>query len=453
MSEWGRVAFRLYRAATLLATPAASVFIRWRRFRGLEHRTRWPERFGRPSSPRPPGPLLWFHAVSLGEGLAAIPVIKHCILQAPHFSVLMTTTTTSAFEVIKDQLPNGVIYQFSPIDTPKAVDNFLAYWKPSAIFLMESELWPNLIISASEKEIPVALLNARMSLKSFRRWSRPVALSLISLMLSKLSLIASLSTVEAIHFQLLQAPPLIINFTADLKYAVGDFDLSENENRNIEDLKRQLTGRPAWMAASIHKGEEEVMLWVHKKLMEVYPEMVTILVTRHPQHGEQISQALKRQGVNVALRSRNDIVSPSTSIYVVDTLGELRTLYRVTPIAVIGGSFLPDLAGHNISEAAAAGCAVLTGPHMGHFSRMITEMRCSDPLSVVQVGDRMELLKVLNQLLSNPQVLEAHQISAKQSFLAVSSGVVQSVWNLINSNVLSKHTSFPKESQGGCSRS
>nr|XP_010909882.1 probable 3-deoxy-D-manno-octulosonic acid transferase, mitochondrial isoform X1 [Elaeis guineensis] len=438
MAVRGKLAYGLYRVATLAGAPLIYLHLHWRRLRGLEHPSRWPERFGRPSLPRPPGPLLWFHAVSLGEGLAAIPVIKHCVGQHPGFVVLMTTTTTSAFEVIKDRLPNGVIYQLAPVDFPLVVDAFLGYWKPVAVLLMESELWPNLIISASEKGITVALLNARMSSRSLKRWSGPIALPLISFMLSKLSLIVPLSTVEAIRFQLLHASPSIINFAGDLKYAVGDFDILEKEGMKIKDLQLQLAERPTWMAASLHKGEEEVMLWVHLELIKIYPDLVLILVTRHPQHGQQIAVALKSQGLNVALRSRNEIISPSSNIYVVDTLGELRMLYRVTPIAVIGGSFLPGLAGHNLSEAAAAGCAVLTGPYIGHFSNMLAEMLQSDCLSVLQVGGNIELFEALEQLLGDVKALGARQEAARRAFSAVSNGVVNRVWNLISHYVLKK---------------
>nr|XP_010909884.1 probable 3-deoxy-D-manno-octulosonic acid transferase, mitochondrial isoform X3 [Elaeis guineensis] len=375
MAVRGKLAYGLYRVATLAGAPLIYLHLHWRRLRGLEHPSRWPERFGRPSLPRPPGPLLWFHAVSLGEGLAAIPVIKHCVGQHPGFVVLMTTTTTSAFEVIKDRLPNGVIYQLAPVDFPLVVDAFLGYWKPVAVLLMESELWPNLIISASEKGITVALLNARMSSRSLKRWSGPIALPLISFMLSKLSLIVPLSTVEAIRFQLLHASPSIINFAGDLKYAVGDFDILEKEGMKIKDLQLQLAERPTWMAASLHKGEEE---------------------------------------------------------------GELRMLYRVTPIAVIGGSFLPGLAGHNLSEAAAAGCAVLTGPYIGHFSNMLAEMLQSDCLSVLQVGGNIELFEALEQLLGDVKALGARQEAARRAFSAVSNGVVNRVWNLISHYVLKK---------------
>ncbi|OVA17877.1 3-deoxy-D-manno-octulosonic-acid transferase [Macleaya cordata] len=438
MREKGKLVYMVYRAVTYGLSPFLYLHLQWRRFRGLEHPLRWPERLGRPSLSRPPGPLLWFHAVSLGEGLAAIPVIRHCIQQQPNFTILMTTTTNSAFKVIKDRLPNGVLYQFAPLDTPAAMDAFLGYWNPIAVVLMESELWPNLIFDASRKGIMVALLNARISSKSFRLWSGPVARPLISLMLSKFSLIAPLSTLEAIHFQLLQAPPLIINFAGDLKYAVNDVDISVKEHASIEDLQLQLTNRPVWMASSIHKGEEKVMLGVHKALMQMYHDIVTIIVPRHPQQGQQIALALQKDGFNVVLRSHDEKILPSTNFYVVDTLGELRSLYRLTPIAVIGGSFLPGLAGHNISEAAAAGCAVLTGCYVGHFSCMVLEMQRMNPLSVMQVSGQAELAEVLHNLFSNSNVLEARRVAAKQAFLALSSRVVANVWNLINLHVIGK---------------
>lgn len=349
----------------------------------------------------------------------------------------MTTTTFTAFEVIKDRLPDGVIYQFAPIDTPASVDAFLGYWNPNAIFLMESELWPNLIMSASRRGIAVALLNARVSTKSFKLWSGPVARPLISLMLSKFSLIAPLSTLEAIHFQLLQAPPFVIHFAGDLKYAAGDIDISEEESSKIKDLHLQLANRPVWMATSLHKGEEEVVLWVHKELIKLYPSIITIIVPRHPQQGQQIFSDLLTEGLNVSLRSQSRKISADTHIYVVDTLGELRSLYGLTPIAVIGGSFLPGLAGHNISEAAAAGCAVLTGPHVGHFSHMVLEMQQLNPLSVLQVS-RRELRESLEQLFSNAEVLEARRQAAKQAFLALSSGIVGKFWNLIDIHVLKR---------------
>nr|ABE80128.2 Three-deoxy-D-manno-octulosonic-acid transferase, N-terminal [Medicago truncatula] len=412
----GLAAYKLYRALTYAASPLIRLHLQWRRFRGLEHLQRWPERLGHASQPRKPGPLVWFHAVSLGEGMIAIPVIKHCIRKMPNLNVLVTITTLSAFEVLSKKIPSEVILQFSPVDTPSSIRSFLHYWKPSAIVLMESELWPNLIMDASKNGITLALLNARISEKSFKLWSGPVLLPLISLMLSKFSLIVPLSTEQGIRFQLLQAPPYIINFSGDLKYVIEDFGVNECGRMNIDNLRQQLSHKQVWMASSIHRGEEEIISGVHNVLMQLRPNIMTIIVPRHPQQGREIAKKLERQGHYVVLRSQHERFKPETNIYVVDTLGELRQMYTLTPIAVIGGSFLPGLSGHNISEAAAAGCAILTGRHVGHFSHMVLEMQQLNPLSVLQVSGKLELEKSLTELFTNTTLLEARRRAAKEAF-------------------------------------
>ncbi|KAL6559256.1 hypothetical protein OROHE_006625 [Orobanche hederae] len=357
----GEIIYKIYRALTYSISPLLRLHLRWRRFRGREHPLRWRERLGRPSAPRPAGRLIWFHAVSLGEGLSAIPVIKCCLERRPDVTVLMTTATTSAFDVIKNRLPSNVIYQFAPLDMPSAMDAFIQYWRPNAVMLMESELWPNLIMGAARTGVALALLNGRMSTKSFRNWSHPVLLPLMTLMLSKISLILPLSTVQGIHFQLLQASPFSINYSGDLKYAMAAFENSEGDKKSLEEFQAQLSHRKIWMASSIHKGEEDVFIGAHNMLKRKHAEILTIIVPRQTQHGQDIAQKLRKEGICVALRSHGDNPTPETSIYVVDSLGELRDFYKLSPIAVIGGSFLLGSAGHNISEAAAAGCAVLTG--------------------------------------------------------------------------------------------
>lgn len=186
------------------------------------------------------------------------------------------------------------------------------------------------------------------------------------------------------------------------------------------------------MAASIHRGEEEVILRVHDELVKMYPALLLILVPRHPEDCKNISLALKKQNVSFVLRSTREVVASSTRVYMVDTLGELRMLYRVTPVAVIGGSFLSGLAGHNISEAAAAGCAVMTGPHVGHFYHMLVEMWQINPLAVKQVSGEFELLQTLKELLGDASTLGARQRAAKNAFSIMSDGVVNRVWNLVS---------------------
>ncbi|KAG2262473.1 hypothetical protein Bca52824_069552 [Brassica carinata] len=434
--ELGPLVYRLYRALTYGVSPLLHLHMRWRRLRGLEHSLRWHERFGHPSAVRPPGSLVWFHAVSLGEGMAAVPVIRRCKEMKPEMTILMTTTTVSAFEVIKKQLPVGVLHQFAPLDTPVAIDRFLGHWKPDAIVIMENELWPNLIMSSAQLRIPLALLNARMSTKSFKRWSNPLILPLASLLLSKFSLIAPLSSLQGIHFQLLQAPPFVINFSGDLKYVVNKFHVSSGTSESIRDLKVELSGMKVWIASSLHRGEEEVILGVHNLLLQSHPDSVVIIVPRHPHHGQQIAQKLRKDGQSVALRSRNEkLPSKNTNIYVVDTLGELREFYRVAPIAVIGGSFFPGLTGHNVSEAAAAGCAVITGCHVGHFSHMVKAMQQANPLSITQVSSKLELKEAIDLLMSNSEILEIHQRASKEVYESLSSCIITNIWNLLNLHI------------------
>ncbi|CAI0469433.1 unnamed protein product [Linum tenue] len=442
-STKGLMIYKVYRALTRGLSPLLQLHLRWRVFRCLEHPARWQERIGRPSLPRPPGPLVWFHAVSLGEGMAAIPVVRQCARRRPGLNILMTTTTMSAFKVLENDLPSGVLHQFCPVDTPAVIDAFLCYWKPSAVILLESELWPNLIMVSSTKGIPLTLLNARMSVKSFKFWSA-WALPLISLMLSKFALIIPLSTTQAIHFQLLQAPPSIINFAGDLKYGEGisisvvEHDMCKRNIASTEDLKEQLSDRHVWMAASVHRDEEQVILAVHRLLVRRYPDLVTIIVPRHLQLAHHIVEELQKEGLHVALRSRKQKITARGLVYVVDTLGELRHLYSLTPIALVGGSFCPGFAGHNISEAAAAGCAVLTGVHVGHFSHMINEMQRLDPLSVVQVSGKEELQEALFQLFSDRKMLKARRMASKQTFHTLSSGILAKVWNLLDTHVLDR---------------
>lgn len=176
------------------------------------------------------------------------------------------------------------------------------------------------------------------------------------------------------------------------------------------------------------------MLDVHKALKQIHPDIITIIVPRHPHHGELIDLELEKEGVRVALRSRHDKLLPGTNIYVVDTLGELKKFYRLTPIAVIGGSFLPGSAGHNISEAAAAGCAVLTGPYIGHFSYMAIQMQRLNPLSVLQVSGHI-LVEALSNLLTDAKLLEARQEAAKQAYHALSHGITENVWSLLDLHI------------------
>ncbi|KAJ7529899.1 hypothetical protein O6H91_15G070500 [Diphasiastrum complanatum] len=384
----------IYGTLTAAIAPLLLLHLKWRRLKGLEDAQEWRQRLGSASIPRPTGPLFWFHAVSVGEGLSAIPVIQKCLQARPWVTILMTTSTVTAFIVLKRTLPHGVLCQ-----------------------------------------IPLALLNARMSSKSFKRWSFHAARPLVATMLANFSLICPLSTAEGVRLQLLGAPPTNIHFAGNLKYAWGVFNF-DGVRKLEETLIKELSGRKVWLAASTHAGEEEVIARIHKNVRQDIKELLTVIVPRHPKRGYKIQRDLSKPGLSVVLRSLQEHIQAETDIYVVDTIGELQQFYGLTPIAFVGGSLLNGLSGHNMAEAAACGCAVLTGPHIGHFSKMVGEMQRHSQLSIEQVSGEDELQHVLKELLSDPVFLKRRQEAAKYALTCAAVGVVETVWKLLEQYVL-----------------
>ncbi|KAI5076781.1 hypothetical protein GOP47_0008846 [Adiantum capillus-veneris] len=311
--------------------------------------------------------------VASGEAMAAIPVIKQCMLMRPSLNILLTTSTVAAYFVLQQVLPAGVLCQFAPVDTPAATESFFTHWQPEAGIFMESELWPNLLIFSSRKGMKLALLNARMSSRSYNRWLLPVARNLVMHLLSRFHLIIPLSTEEATKYQILGAPPMVVHFAGNLKYAVGSMNDYDHRSAEVVQLKEDLGCRSVWIAASTHSGEEDVITSIHLKLRQSVPDLLTIIAPRHPERGSNIVSKLQRQGLQVARRSHGESICMKTEIYMADTIGDLKLLYQVSSVAFIGGSLFKGMTGHNLAEAAAASCAVLTGLHIGPFSQMVSD--------------------------------------------------------------------------------
>eukprot|EP00850_Spirogloea_muscicola_P012831 SM000084S23167 [mRNA] locus=s84:517007:521095:- [translate_table: standard] len=444
-------AYGVYRALTAAAGPFLALGLRLQAaVEPTKARPAWwaDERLGRASLPRPPGPLAWFHAVSLGEGMAAVALIQRCRERLPALDVLLTTSTMGAWSVLHKLLPSGTLLQFAPIDTPAAVRAFLEHWRPNALVLVESELWPNLVVMTASQQIPMALVNARMSPRSFRNWRAAAASrSIVSLMLASFSLILPLDTVEAVRLQLLGARPHSIRFAGDLKYTTTELLSQVNPAAarvKKEQFKQQLRPamRKSWLAASTHSGEEEIVAQVHERLSVKVPGLLTVIAPRQPERGHNIAKALLSRGLRVARRSMQQPVTSATDIYLVDTLavtvvaGELQLLYAEVAVAFVGGSLLPHCRGHNLAEAAAAGCAVLTGKHVGHFSSMIATLQRLDPLSLLQVSDAEELEDALQMLLSDIEALHSRQAAARAAASSVASKILDSVCEALESATL-----------------
>ncbi|CAI5956760.1 unnamed protein product [Closterium sp. NIES-64] len=470
-----------YRAATSIASPLVAMGLWQRALLGLDGAgSRWREQLGVPSAKRPDGPLLWFHAVSVGESAIAIPLVRKCMQQRPRLKVLFTTRNALALSVVSKAFSKThVICQLAPVDAPAAVERFLAHWQPNGAVFMEQELWPNLLLSPRLLTVPIALLNARMTQSTFDRWHAMdgLFLPLVSAMIGRLALITTTSTEQGLRYQRLGANPMLTRYTGNLKFATMSSHGSSRSSREgeaesggarggararggkEEEVRRVVRGRRVWLAASTHAGEEEAVLRVHRNLKHRVGGLLTVIVPRDPTRGAAIGKFLASQlhhppplqpgmtaeearakPVRVAVRSQGQAVTPDTDFYVADTIGELTLLYAITPLAFVGGSLLPGLGGHNIAEPAVSSCAVLTGPHLGHFTSVLQQLQQVAPLSVWQVADEQELQTAVQQLLTNEAQLNARRIAAQRAAASGTEGVVDEVWEALDFAVLQRMT-------------
>ena len=379
-----------YRAATGFAEPLAARILRNRLARGKEDEDRLPERLGRPGRVRPKGPLVWIHAASVGESVSVLPLIRELGRVRPDTNVLVTTGTVTSGRVMGERLPANAFHQFVPVDTPSAVKAFLDYWQPDLALWVESELWPNMLHEIKERGIPAALINARMSETSFRNWRRAKQaarelLGTFNLCLAQDESVAEkLSALGAEHVEVPGNLKLVgepLPFDADI----------------LAELRSAIGGRPMWLLASSHDGEEQLAAFTHRDLSALFPRLLTIIVPRHPQRGPSVAASLEPL-FNIARRSKGELPSKSTEIYIADTMGELGVFYRLCPIAVMGGSFVPH-GGQNPLEPARLGAAVLSGPHIDNFRDIFRILVASGGVEVLTSND--QLTERLGSLLHN----------------------------------------------------
>jgi 3-deoxy-D-manno-octulosonic-acid transferase len=353
-----------YRAASGWATSLAPHLLDYRLRRGKEHAGRIGERRGEPSAPRLPGPLIWIHGASVGEFTAVMPLIER--IRARGFNVLTTTGTVTSAALAEKRLPPGVVHQFIPIDLPSFVARFLDYWRPDLALFVESDLWPNLIMSASERDIPMILVNGRMSERSFRRWRHfPKT---IEALLSRFDLCLVRSTDDAERFGALGAPRIAT--TGNLKLDAPELPVDAGK---MAILASAAKGRTVVAAASTHPGEESAVIDAHRRLTITFPDLLTVIAPRHPQRGPAIAEVATAARLRSALRSRGEVPGDGVDIYLFDTLGELGLVYQLAPIVFMGGSLIRH-GGQNPIEAAKLGAAILHGPHVTNFTEIYDEL-------------------------------------------------------------------------------
>lgn len=388
-------ALAAYLAASRLAGPLARLVLAWRAARGREDPARLNERLGWAARPRPPGRLIWMHAASLGEAMSLLPLVGELQRQRAALACLVTTGTVAAAERMATELPDGCLHQYVPVDTAGAVRRFLAHWRPDLAIWVESEFWPRLMVETARRGIPMALVNARLSDRSFRRWRRaPVmAAGLLDLFHS----ITAQDSQTRARLAALGARPERLAEGGNLKALVPP----PRCDPALHDRLRGLIGtRPVWLAASTHAPEEEAVAEAHRIAARSLPDLLTILAPRHPQRGSAIAAMLERQGLACACRSIGEDPGPETGILLADSFGEMGLWYRLAMVCFVGGSLVP-IGGHTPFEPASLGCAVLHGPHVGNFGPAYAAL--GGARAARKVADGAALGRAIVELFANGQ--------------------------------------------------
>ena len=381
----------LYRVLTGAAQPALALYLRGRMVRGKEDPRRLGERMGRAGAPRPTGPLVWVHAASVGESLSILPLIERIGggLAAGH--VLVSTTTVTSARLMDERLSGAALHQYAPADTPVAVRRFLDHWRPDLALWVESELWPNMIAETAARRVPMILVNGRVSKTSLMRWRRFPRTA--QRLVGAFSLCLAQDEVQAARLRVLGGNN--VKCVGNLKWAAPPLPAGMADLATLEEI---CSGRPMWLAASTHAGEEEVAALAHERLRTACPGLLTVIVPRHPERGPEIERTLKARGLALARRGAGEAPSPRTEVYLADTLGELGLFYRLAEIVLLGGSLAPH-GGHNPLEPARLGCALVFGRHMENFAEIAGELVAAGGGETV--ADEIELGDALTALLGD----------------------------------------------------
>jgi 3-deoxy-D-manno-octulosonic-acid transferase len=406
----------LYAAGARLLGPAVRIVLALRRARGKEDRARMAERFGHAGLPRPPGPLVWLHGASVGEALSALPLIERLLAADKALSVLVTTGTVTSARLMAERLPERAFHQFAPVDLPAAAARFLDHWRPDLALWLESELWPNIIRAAARRDLDMVLVNGRLSARSYARWRRFPGLARSLLGAFKRCL--AQSEADAERLAALGAPRVAC--PGNLKFASAPLPADGDA---LKALRAVLGTRPLWLAASTHPGEETIVAEAHRRLRQRHPALLTVIAPRHPARGPALAAALAASGLQVARRGAGEAPRETTDIYLADTLGELGLLYRLAPIALVGGSLVPH-GGQNPLEPAQLDCAILHGPAVFNFAPIAEAM--AEAGATVAVADAESLASAVEALLGDADE-RARRAKAAADVAAGEAGVLDRV--------------------------
>lgn len=377
----------LYTLLFHVALPLILLRLAWRAWRAPAYARRVGERFALGLAPLQPDGI-WLHAVSVGESIAAAPLVRELLARYPHLPITITCMTPTGSERIRalfpaEQYAGRIQHCYLPYDLPWTAARFLRQLRPRLAVIMETELWPNFIAACERRAIPVVLANARLSERSARGYARFARLT--APMLARLQLIAVQSAAEAQRFLQLGARPEAVQVTGSIKF---DLQVDAQLLARATACRADWGARPVWIAASTHAGEDEIALAAHRQLLARWPQALLILVPRHPERFNSVYELCQRQGFATCRRSAGAQPQATDALLLGDTMGELLFLYALADVALVGGSLVAN-GGHNLLEPAALGKPVLSGPHLFNFLEISSQLREAGALREVQDADSL----------------------------------------------------------------
>ncbi len=401
----------VYKTLITVLFPLLKVtYIKRRQIKGKEHPTRFNERLGNYTHPRPEGKLYWFHGASVGESISMLPLIEKLLTEDKTLSIIVTTGTLTSAEIMQKRLPERAFHQFISFDTPKFAKNFLTHFKPDAVLWFESELWPSYLSEIKKHHIPLILVNGRISDKSFKNWRKFSCV--IKEILSCFTLCLGQSEQDKERLTILGAKKTAC--FGNIKYAGSPLP---KDPEKLTFMQNAIKNRPVFLISSTHHNEEELLGEHFAPLKTKVPNVLIIIVPRHPHRGEEILSTLKAQNYAVALRSKDEPLTEKTEIYIADTIGEMGLWYALSSVSFIGGSLIAH-GGQNFIEPARDKNAVIVGPHMHNFKEMLERAQIAH--AITQVATAKEVIDTAIKLFSTPTLLETHQQNAYEWTVAES---------------------------------
>ena len=397
----------LYRIGMRGLGLVASPFLQWRLARGKEDPARMQEKTGVPGRARPPGKLAWLHGASVGEAMALLPLVDRLVARG--LNVLVTTGTLTSARILAERLGPGAMHQFLPLDVPRFVNRFLANWRPDIALVAESEIWPNLFSAVKKAAVPMIVVNARLSERSYRRWTGLSAS--IAALLGDVDLCLAQTQADAMRLRDLGAPRVVV--TGNLKY---DVPALPADNGEVAILAAAIGSRPVWLAASTHAGEEAMVAAAHQALKARFPHLLTLIAPRHVGRAQGLAQMMQQVGLKVGLRSQRAALDETLDIYIADTMGEMGLFYRLGNIVLVGKSLdcgeLRSAGGQNPIEPAKLGNAILHGPRTGNFTEVYAGLDAAG--GGLCISDTGALVRALESLLTDRSGVRAMARAAQE---------------------------------------